>query len=233
MPETYESLPFAEAIDFLRLKLNVPTAHWDDLWRGMHSRGFMVAGAMKEDMVKDFHEAVNKAIADGTTLADFRKDFDTIVQKYGWTYNGTRGWRSALIFNTNLGQAYNAGRWKQMTDPEVLKLRPYLTYKHGDSIVPRPEHLAWNNLTLPADDPWWKTHAPKNGWGCTCYVVSSSVRDLERMGKDGPDQAPPIEYYDWRDRNGVIHKVPVGIDPGFDYNPGQEAYNFIPGASGA
>ncbi len=230
MPETYQALPFQEAIDFLKDKINVPTRKWDDLWRGMHSRGFMVAGAMKDDIVKDFHDAVNKAIQEGTTLADFRKDFDAIVQKFGWTYNGARGWRSSLIFNTNLDTSYAAGRWKQMMDPDVRKLRPYLMYRHGDSIVPRQQHLAWNGLVLPADDPWWKTHAPPNGWGCKCYVVSVSMRDIERVGKEGPDKAPPIEYYDWRDRNGKVHRVPVGIDPGWDYNPGQAAYDKIPSA---
>lgn len=228
MPE-YQSLPFAEAIDYLKKKVNIPTKHWDDLWKGMHSRGFMVAGAMNDDLVKDFHDALDKALREGTTAQDFQKNFDDLVQKYGWTYHGTPGWRSDLIYNTNLGQAYNAGRWKQMTDPDVLRLRPYLTYMHGDSIKPRPEHVAWHGLTLPADDPWWDTHYPQNGWGCHCYVVSTSERDLESMGKSAPDTAPPIEYYDWKDRKGLIHQVPVGIDPGFDYNPGKMAYDYLPG----
>ncbi len=38
----------------------------------------------------DFRAAVDKAISQGTTLAEFRKDFDTIVAKYGWSYNGSR-----------------------------------------------------------------------------------------------------------------------------------------------
>ena len=65
-----------EAIEFLRNKINVPTATWTDLWEAEHSVAFTVAGATSEALVKDFHDAVNKAIANGTTLEEFRKDFD-------------------------------------------------------------------------------------------------------------------------------------------------------------
>jgi hypothetical protein len=41
---------------------------------------------------------VDKAITGGTTLEDFRKDFDRIVAKHGWDYNGGRNWRSKVIY---------------------------------------------------------------------------------------------------------------------------------------
>ena len=125
----------------------------------------MVAGAYKADLLSDFRDAVDKAIAQGTTLEEFRKDFDATVARHGWSYNGTRNWRSEVIYNTNIRTSYAAGRWEQLQDPDVKAFYGYLVYRHGDSRVPRPQHLAWNGLTLPADDPWWKTHYPPNGWG--------------------------------------------------------------------
>jgi len=229
----WKDLPFEEAIAFFQAKLNVPTRHWDDLWRGMHSRAFMVAGAMEEDMLGDFNAAIERALKDGTTLRDFQKSFDKTVENTGWSYHGTRAWRTGLIYNTNLTTAYSAGRWKQMTDPEVLKLRPYLGYRHGDSVNPRPEHLAWDGLVLPADDPWWNTHYPPNGWGCHCSAFSLSQRDLDGMGKAGPDTAPEGGTYEWTDRRGTTHTIPKGIDPGWDYNCGKAAYDNIPGMPGA
>jgi len=209
-------LPFDEAIEFFLRKINVPTLRWDDLWKEEHAKGFMVAGAYKDDLLADFREAVDRAIDRGVTLQEFRKDFDSIVKRYGWSYHGTRNWRSELIYSTNIRTAYMAGRWKQMTDPEVLAQRPYLVYRHGDSRVPRPIHLAWDGLVLPANDPWWKTHYPPNGWGCKCRVFSVGPRDLKRMGKSGPDEAPdsPIDP-----KTGA----PVGIDRGWDYNVGEAA----------
>jgi len=205
--------PFKEQLAFFRGKLNIPTERWDALWREQHARGFMIAGAMKAELLADFRAAVERAIKDGIPLREFRKDFDTIVKKHGWSYKGGRNWRSEVIYTTNVRQSYNAGRWKQLTDPDLLKIYPYLEYRHGDSLRPRPHHLAWHGTVLPADDPWWQTHYPQNGWGCRCKVLSAGPRDLKRMGKSGPDTAPPSPL-------DPATGAPVGIDKGFDYNVG-------------
>lgn len=161
----YLNLPFDEAIAFFRKKLNMPTATWKTLWKEMHSRAFSVAGAMQDDLLQDLREAIDSGIAGGTTLDQFRKDFTPIVQKYGWKYKGGTAWRTAVMFNTNVSVAYAVGHWAQMTDPDVLKVRPYLRYVRSYAANPRPEHLAWANTILSADDPWWNTHYPPNGWG--------------------------------------------------------------------
>ena len=161
----YMDLPFDEAITFFRRKISLPTKTWKDLWKDMHSRAFVVAGAMKEDLISDLRAAVEKGIAEGTTLEEFRKDFDGIIEKSGWKYQGATAWRTAVMFNTNVSVAYNAGHWQQMTDPDVLKVRPYLRYVSSSSADPRPEHMEWYNLVLPADEPFWDTHYTPNGWG--------------------------------------------------------------------
>ena len=214
-------LPFQEAIDFFRQKYRIPTAHWDDVWRTAHSHAFMVAGAADDALLKDFQEAIAKGLETGTTLAEFRKDFDAIVEDHGWAYNGTPGWRSRIIYETNLSTAFSAGRYAQLTEPETLQAFPYWTYVHSGSSHPRLQHLAWDGLTLRADDAFWQSHYPTNGWRCGCRVAPTGEAGLTRMGKSGPDTAPPVEMRTWRNpRTGAEHQVPVGIDPGFDYNPG-------------
>ena len=66
--------PFKEAIAAFRLRMAnpVPTAKWDDLWQSQHDRAFMVAGATKADLLADLAKAVEKAIAEGTSLEEFR-----------------------------------------------------------------------------------------------------------------------------------------------------------------
>jgi len=210
------NLPFEEAEKFFQNKLNIPTRKWDDLWQDQHAKGFMVAGAYKADLLTDLRTAVDKIINQGATLKDFRKDFDSAVARHGWSYNGGRNWRSELIYNTNIQQAYNAGRWQQVTDPDVLQVMPYIRYRHGDSRMPRLHHLAWDGITLPPDDPWWKTHGPKNGWGCRCYVENATRREYEAAKQAGKGNAQPSPI---DPKTGA----PVGIDQGWDYNVG-EAY---------
>ena len=209
-------LPFKEQESFFRKKLNVPTLRWDDLWKSQHAEGFMVAGAYKKDLLTDFRGAVDKAITEGTTLADFRKDFDSIVERNGWSYNGSRNWRGEVIYSTNIRTSYAAGRWKQLNEPAVMEAYPYLEYRHGNSVHPRPEHLAWNGITLPRDDPWWKTHYPPNGWGCKCTVLASTRRDQKKAASKGMAQAPPSPI---NPKTGE----PVGIDKGWGYNVGEAA----------
>ena len=53
-----KGLPFAEAIAYLRDKIDLPTRTWTDLWQGMHARAFVVAGAVRAELIADFHNAI-------------------------------------------------------------------------------------------------------------------------------------------------------------------------------
>lgn len=217
MPVRYGSLPFEEAIAFFRQKLNMPSERWADVWRDAHNRAFMVAGATKTDLLADLRGAVDKAISEGQSLGAFQKAFKEIVARHGWEHTGPASWRSRVIFETNLRQSYNAGRDDQIE--RIKHKRPYALYRHGDSEHPRELHLKWNNLVLPVDHPWWDTHSPSNGYGCKCKKFLLSEADLKRRGLT-VGQAPDDGNYEWVDKaTGEIHRIPRGIDPGFDYRP--------------
>ena len=225
----YMNQPFELAIKFFRNKVNLPTENWDDLWQGMHARAFVVAGAMKSDLLCDLRSAVDKAISQGTTLAEFRKDFDALVDKHGWSYEGGRKWRSAVIYNTNLSVAYASGHYEAMQ--EVKKLRPFWRYVPSSSKNPRDDHRQWYNTVLPADDPFWDTHYPPNDWGCKCGVTNHSAREVERLkkkfeGTEFPisEERPEVTHYEWVDKRNHTHVIPKGIGPGWDYNPGKAAW---------
>ncbi len=219
-------LPFAEQIDFFRSKLDLPTESWTDIWQEQHDRAFVVAGAARADLVADLRSAVDRAVADGGTLEEFRRDFDAVVAKHGWSYKGGRDWRAETIYGTNLRTSYAAGRRRQMK--EIADRRPYWRYRHSRaSENPRHEHQAWDGLVLRHDDPWWDAHYPPNGWGCRCFVETLGERDLERLGKAGPDQAPAVETrtatVGARGPSPRTVEVPEGIDPGWAYAPGASA----------
>ena len=225
MSLAHTQLPFAEQINYYRQKLDLPTESYADIYGAEHDHAFVVAGANRLDMVADFRKAVDKAIADGTTLEEFRRDFDDIVAKYGWQYHGGHDWRSRIIYDTNLHASYQAGRYEQQQ--EMKHLRPFWEYRHRDGQKhPRPEHEAWNGLVLHCDDPWWQTHYPVNAYGCKCTVFAHSKRSLERRGlKVG--EAPAVEWQQQligkNSNNPRVVSVPKGIDPGFDRIPGKNA----------
>ena len=224
----YGSLPFDAQITFFKKKLAMPTRTWTDLWQSNHDHAFVVAGATKMALVEDLQADVQKAIEKGTTLHQFRKDFDATVAKHGWTGwkgEGTKAghaWRTKIIYQTNMRTSYAAGRFEQLQSFE------YWQYHHSPvSNDPRPEHLKYNGLIRPKDDPIWDVIFPPNGWGCNCYVTGLSK---QRMKAKGLKVSDPIEL-EWEERLVGSHgpsprtvKVPKGIDPGFAYAPGRSAW---------
>nr|WP_240196489.1 PBECR2 nuclease fold domain-containing protein [Stenotrophomonas lactitubi] len=186
----FGSLPEAER--YFRDKVNLPTRRWNDLWQGQHARAFVVAGATRDALLTDLREAVDAAITKGETLADFRARFRDIVQRngwVGWTGEGSPGgqaWRTAVIYNTNIRTAYQAGRW------ETLRHFPYLRYKHNTVRNPREQHKAWDGVILPSTDPWWDTHYTPNGWGCHCTVIGVSEAKMRAMRWKVSERPAPV-----------------------------------------
>ena len=210
---------FKEAIDFLKSKVPEGTLSHDALAGPVHAKVFAISGATSISFLSDIQKSLVSAAENGTTLSQFRKDWDAAVQKHGWTYKGKRGWRTALIFNTNMRSAHMKGRWDQLLANSDR--RPYLQYRTaGDSRV-RPQHRQWNGLIFPIGDPFWPTHYPPNGLNCRCTVRAYSESDLTALGVK---PSPPFELKTRTvvSRDGEIKdQVPVGIDPGWDHNVGQ------------
>ena len=215
-----DNIPFKEAIDHFQGKLKIPSQHWDDMLGEVHAKAFTVAGATKADLLTDFHTAVTDAIKNGTTITDFRKQFDKTVAKHGWSYKGKRGWRTRVIYDTNLRTAHAAGKWQQFQ--RLKDRRPFLQYfTAGDENV-RPQHSEWNLIVLHIDDPWWSSHYPPNDFGCRCGARSLSLRQIRKEKLD-ISQAPALDPTERINiASGEIYgDVPKGIGVGWDYNVGK------------
>ncbi|MBB4268161.1 PBECR2 nuclease fold domain-containing protein [Roseospira visakhapatnamensis] len=229
-----DPLPFREAIDYFRQKINLPTDAWTDLREGQHTRAFVIAGATKAEFLTDMRAALQEALDNGTTLETFRQDFDQIVARHGWTYKGSRGWRSRVIYDTNLRMARAAGRWQQIERAREREARRgrtlYLRYVAVRDSRTRPEHLAWHGIVLPADHPWWHAHYPPNGWRCRCTIMVLTERDMARYGYTvtPDDQIPPVDMEDrtvrLADGSTETWPTPKGIDTGFGYHVGRAAH---------
>ena len=180
MVEPWQRLTFEEQIAFLAERVNVPTDSYRDVSGAEHDAAFVVAGA-KGAVLNDFRGAVDRAIATGQTLEQFRQEFDSIVERTGWTFRGGSAWRANVIWDTNLRTSYAAGRYEQMQ--QVTTSRPYWQWRHGGSAHPRPQHLALDGKVFRHDDPFWSSFgSPPSGYGCRCSLFTLSDRDLERRG---------------------------------------------------
>mgnify|MGYP002712609139 CR=1 FL=1 len=219
-------LKFQEQIDFLKQKVRLPTLTYRDISSRGHDRAFVVAGAMKADLLNDLHNAVNKAVAEGQSFKQFQDGFDDVLGKHGWL-NGTdkeyRAWRAKVIYQTNMRTSHAAGRYKQMTDPEVLKRRPYWVYRHNTVENPRIQHEKWNGLVLPADSQFWRVNFPPNGYGCKCDVYAINERQLNAMGKTKPDDEPAFDSV----RDGFDSAAGASWYPDLNKYPEQIATDYV------
>jgi len=239
-----------DALEYLKKKSLKPAFSYRDVWNEEHASAFTVAKAMQTDVLQDMKDAVEAAIENGQTFRDFKNQLQPTLESKGWWGRRTMtdpvtgeileaqlgsARRLRTIYETNIGQAYRAGAWERGQESDA---HPYIMYRVGPSRNHREEHLAWDGLILPKDDPFWNTHAPKNGWGCKCYLRYLSRASYERYKTSGvpvPRRAdgsgggtipvkterPEIRYKTWVDkRSGRIERIPEGITPGFNWNPG-------------
>jgi len=209
---------FQEAIDHLKGKLPEASLAWDSLAGPVHAKVFTVAGSTSASLSADIQKALVSALENGTTITQFRKDFDQVVAQHGWTYNGKRGWRTQVIFGNNMRSATMAGRWAQLQANK--KRRPFLQYRTAGDARVRPQHRAWNGVIRAIDDAFWSTHYPPNGWGCRCTVRAYSQFEIDDENLHVETVPYKTHYRDVITADGVVDRVPVGIDPGWDHNVG-------------
>jgi SPP1 gp7 family putative phage head morphogenesis protein len=214
-----------------------PSFRWQDVWQEEHATSFAVAGIAQADVLKLFREEIDLTLQEGRTLKDFSDRIrPKLLAKGFWgdveltdPATGEKrigrfdDARLRTIFDVNMRQSYAAGRWARI---ERNKKRfPYVMYRTMQDERVRASHRAWDGLVLPVDDPFWTTHYPPNGWRCRCHAFAVNERDVERRRADGQTiktEAPPERDVEFMNqRSGELVKVPVGIDPGFAYNPGK------------
>jgi SPP1 gp7 family putative phage head morphogenesis protein len=139
-----------------------------------------------QQMVKD---RLAKSIDEGGTYADFAKALDSGTETLGIA--GDDPSYLKMVFRTNVQTAYGAGRFRALTDPDVVAEYPYVQYRTvGDARV-RDEHRVLDRGIYAASNPAWFRIAPPNGFQCRCSTVPLSAEDAH--GKTVLQQVP-AEY---------------------------------------
>lgn len=204
-------MTFEEAVEYFRQRVPVTAKVFYSIAYDYRVLAFAVSGYSKLQILRRFYEELLAALEQGNTLAEFRDNMNGFLEREG--YEGITPYQAENIFRTNIQTAYNVGHYKQMTDPEVMKLRPYWQYDAVNDSRTRPSHLAMDGRVFPADSPVWDTWFPPNGFKCRCTVRSLSRRQVERLGLRVETTAPAASML----KDG--HFVNIMPDPQFASNP--------------
>ena len=218
MTVTLKPLPFDEAITFFRDKgMQLSPNSYRDVWGAAHVQAFTVARVTEMDMLEDIRKAVDVAVKDGIPLNNFKKDLVPLLERRGWFAPKDREaeiimpdgtirkrltpWRLDNIYRTNLQSAYQAGRYRQMS--ENAANRPWWMYDAVNDSRTRPSHAAMDGKIYRSDNPIWERWHPPVGYRCRCTLRSLSDKDMKRRGLKEATRPPRMQP-----------------DEGFDYNPG-------------
>lgn len=174
-----------EAIEYFEKKGYTPTWDWRELWQEAHHRAFTVAKVINLDLLSDVRDEVDRAIREGASYSEFEKNLLPSLKKHGWLPVDQKGWPTAesaeiegpegkrakvgpwrlrTIYHTNLKVATQVGRFRQMTDPDVLAQRPFWQYLSVIDARTTPACRRRDGEVHRADDPWWNVNWPPNHW---------------------------------------------------------------------
>jgi len=241
----------AAAIEYFKRKGLKTSWNWFDTWKDAHAKAFTVAKTASLDVVSDIRDMVGKALSEGMTLAQFKKDLKPQLQKRGWwgkkervneetgeieEYMAGSPRRLETIYRTNLQTAYMAGRYKGQMDAAADL--PYLQYIAVIDGKTTDKCREMHERVFRADDPVWNVFYPPNHWGCRARVRSLSEKMLERKGLTAESSDGRIvEKMEvvGKDENGnPVRKQVTGLKlshgetywtgAGWDYNPGSSLW---------
>lgn len=183
-----------KAVEYMKAKGYAITWSWQEMLDQAHDQAFTVAKAMRLDLLSDIRGALETALQDGQTLAQFTKALQPVLETQGWwgkqvIVDSSGGAemvqlgsprRLKTIYQTNLQSAYMAGRKAEME--ETVETHPYWMYVAILDGKTRPSHRALHGKVFRHDDPIWSSIFPPNGFNCRCRVVALTEAAVKRRG---------------------------------------------------
>ncbi|MFQ9035220.1 phage minor head protein [Hungatella sp.] len=147
-----EEPAFEEAVRYFGERVPVTPGQFYKIVEEYRGLAFTISGYTSVQVLKKFYDELLGAIEDGETMESFRSRMNSFLEEKG--YEGVTPFQADNIFRTNTQTAYQVGHYEQMTDPGVLKLRPFWQYDAVNDRHTRPSHLAMDGRVFPADSPY-------------------------------------------------------------------------------
>ncbi|MBX3131627.1 MAG: minor capsid protein [Polyangiaceae bacterium] len=163
---------FEEALEYWRSLRVVTEAQLEAMEERARARTWTLAGVVQLNVLRDVFAALDQAIEKGQTLEEFKERIGPVLSEK----------RAELAFRNGVQKAYNAGRWEQLKDPEVRRVRPYLMFDAILDSRTSPICTTRNRTIKPADDPYWVTNNPPLHHRCRSSLRSLTEAQATRHG---------------------------------------------------
>ena len=182
-------LPWTEAIADFKARGVLTEKGFQELISDYASRSQEARQLMLRQLRLRTRELLVRALEEGDTFRQFAAGFRETAQGLGITAENPAYLN--MVFRTNIQSAYGAGRFRAITDPDVMQARPFIQYRTvGDSRV-RDAHAVLEDTVYRTDSADWRRIAPPNGFSCRC---SATTLDREEASKFTVLDEPPADY---------------------------------------
>ena len=185
--------PPAKAIEYLEQKQVMPSQDWWQVQGNAHNKSFVVAHMTNLDLLEDVRKSLVDAQKNGWDLKRWSQEIEPKMKQRGWwgkqdimTEDGQRTvqlgnpYRLKTIYQTNMAQAYEAGRQAKMWEDD--RIFPYVMYSAILDNKTRPQHRSLHGVVMKKSDPAWAAIAPKNGYNCRCTVIELMDYEVQAQG---------------------------------------------------
>jgi SPP1 gp7 family putative phage head morphogenesis protein len=162
-------------------------------------RAWWISGVAQMDVVNDVHQSIQAALKSGVPFEEWKKEIGPKLEA-AWGRKDSP--RILTIFRNATTQAYNAGRWEQMTQPHVAETRPYVQYDVVDDLRTSDICKPLRKVIAPIDSVFVLTHNPPLHHRCRTGLESLRRSKAEKKGITSDADLPDI-----------------GVTPGFGHPP--------------
>jgi SPP1 gp7 family putative phage head morphogenesis protein len=189
------STPYGEAIKFLVARLDLDPEELARLEEMYNAAALKVVKTASNAVERTIQRKLLEAIGSGQHVRAGRAALVEAFEANGLTPRNS--FTLEAIFRTQTQLAYGAGRWNADQDPDIQEILWGYRYLTMEDDRVRPEHVGFDGVTLPKEDPFWDENWPPNGFACRCTAISifepREVFEPRAVDVDGKMVAPSAD----------------------------------------
>ncbi len=212
MPKSSWSLSPAaeldEAITWFRKRLAIPSSQLEALQENSRRVGFWMSKVRTAQRAKRIQDSLQDALAHGMDFATWKKTIRSSVR-------GISNAHLETTFRNWTQSAYNGARVNYLSNPQVVKRRPYWVFDAVMDGNTTPVCVAYSGTVLPAKHPWFLRHTPPLHHNCRSSVRGLTAHQAEQLGIRQRAPAPKLTQAQINREGADLEPQPVAKAPGF------------------
>ncbi len=171
-----DEVPFQEAIDSLKTMIPTDTKAYRQMEAAMKLRAFTVANVSSIDAVNRVKKRYEDALESGASRSETLGNIRQLLEQEG--ISEANPYWLELHYRNNMMTAYNAGRWTQIANNDLVEFLVYSSVlDKGTTELCRK----LDGVIKPKDDPFWESFYPPNHHKCRATVSVLSRKQYEAL----------------------------------------------------